>query len=393
MRLAALVLAAWPLVALADEPLLKSALDLSLEGLGPPRPDPSNRYAGSKEAAALGERLFFDKRFSSNGQVSCATCHVVALDYTDGKPLAQGVGTANRRTMPTAVAAYSPFLFWDGRKDSAWSQALGPLENPVEHGGTRALYARVVAMEYPEQYERAFGPLPDLSRVPKKAGPVEDGAARAAWGFMAPADREAVTRVFVNLGKAIAAYERTLLPKPSRFDRFVAEWKRSGKMPQDDLGPDERAGFAIFATKGQCTRCHNGPHFTNHEFHNTGVPARAGLPTDRGRYPAIAQVLADEFNCRSKWSDAKPGECKELDFLVQPSADHVRAYKVPTLRNVSKRAPYMHAGQFATLKDVLNHYNRAPAAPAGHTELKPLKLTAKELDQLEAFLRSLDDAS
>ena len=141
--------------------------------------------------------------------------------------------------------------------------------------------------------------------------------------------------------------------------------------------------------KANCTECHNGPLFTNNEFHNTGVPRRAGLPDDRGRLPAVAGVKADEFNCRSRWSDAQPEECQELDFLAPASAAQERAFKVPSLRNVAERAPYMHAGQFGTLAEVLEHYNRAPAAPAGRSELRPLRLSAAELRQLEAFLRTL----
>lgn len=94
-------------------------------------------------------------------------------------------------------------------------------------------------------------------------------------------------------------------------------------------------------------------------------------------------------NCRSRWSDAKPAQCAELEFLAPAAEPLERAFKVPSLRNVAERAPYMHAGQFATLAEVLEHYNRAPSAPAGHTELKPLGLSATELRQLEAFLRSL----
>ena len=98
-------------------------------------------------------------------------------------------------------------------------------------------------------------------------------------------------------------------------------------------------------------------------------------------------MLKDEFNCRSRWSDAR--ECPELEFLI--TGDHAlqRAYKVPSLRNVAERAPYMDAGQFATLAEALDHYNRAPSAPRGHTELKPLRLKAGERRQLEAFLHAL----
>jgi len=365
------------------------AVSLSIEGVGPLPPDPSNRWADDPAAADLGHRLFFDQRLSANGKVSCATCHDPAKEFQDGTPLAKGVGTTDRRTMPVAGTAHSPFLFWDGRKDSQWAQALGPLESAVEHGGSRAQYAHVIASHYRRDYERVFGSMPDLRGVPAAAGPVADPAARAAWERMPQAQRDAVTAVFVNVGKAIAAYERHIQYGSSRFDRFAAEWKRTGTQPREILGAEERAGFALFVGKANCTECHNGPLFTNNEFHNTGVPRRAGLPEDRGRLPAVAGVKSDEFNCRSRWSDARPEECRELDFLAPASAAQERAYKVPSLRNVAERSPYMHAGQFASLAEVLQHYNRAPTAPAGRSELRPLRLSATELRQLEAFLRTL----
>jgi cytochrome c peroxidase len=344
---------------------IHGAIELGLEALEPLPPDPSNRWADDPRAADLGHRLFFDARLSSNGRVSCATCHDPRKDFQDSMALGRGVGSTDRRTMPIAATAYSPFLFWDGRKDSQWGQALGPLESAVEHGGNRAQYAQVIAEHYRADYERVFGRLPDLR------------------------DRDGVTQVFVNIGKAIAAYERRIQYGPSRFDRFVAVWKDRGTLPKDVLSKDEIAGLALFVGKANCTQCHNGPLLTNNEFHNTGVPQRSGLPQDRGRFPAVAAVKSDEFNCRSRWSDAKPDECAELEFLAPASAPLERAFKVPSLRNVAERAPYMHAGQFATLAEVLEHYNRAPSAPAGHTELKPLGLSATELRQLEAFLRSL----
>ena len=344
---------------------MKSALELGLHALEPLPADPSNRWADDPRAADLGHRLFFDVRLSSNGRVSCASCHDPRKEFQDGTPLARRVGTTDRRTMPIASTAYSPFLFWDGRKDSQWAQALGPLESPVEHGGKRAEYAQVIAKHYDAEYEHVFGRLPDLR------------------------DPNGITQVFVNIGKAIAAYERRIQYGPSRFDRFIAEWKERGAPPKGVLSTDEVTGLTLFVGKANCTQCHNGPLLTNNEFHNTGVPKRSGLPKDRGRFSAVAAVKSDEFNCRSRWSDAKPDECAELEFLAPASEPLERAFKVPSLRNVAERAPYMHAGQFATLAEVLEHYNRAPAAPAGHTELKALRLSATELRQLEAFLRSL----
>jgi cytochrome c peroxidase len=295
--------------------------------------------------------------------------------------------------MPIAGTAYSPWLFWDGRKDSQWAQALGPLESPVEHGGSRTQYAHLIDQQYRAEYQAIFGPLPDLSdatRFPAQAGPVADRDAHAAWNDMAPADQDAVTRIYANMGKAIAAYERTIMPSPSRFDRYVEALLKSD-MPamRAALSPDEVAGLRLFVGKAQCINCHNGPLFTNNDFHNTGVPAAPGLSEDTGRAQGVRQVLTDEFNCLSPYSDAAPEDCGELRFAK--SDDHAleRQFKPPSLRNVAERAPYMHAGQFGTLREVLEHYNRAPAAPTGHSELKPLNLSEQELGQLEAFLRSL----
>jgi cytochrome c peroxidase len=360
---------------------------LSLAGLEPVPADRTNRVADDPRAAALGERLFFDTRLSSNGKVSCGTCHVPDKDFQDGVGLANGVGTTARRTMPIAGTSRAPFLFWDGRKDSQWSQALGPLESAVEHGGSRAQYAHVIAGHYRREYEAIFGRLPDLSGVPAAAGPVENAAAASAWKQLSDAQRDAVTGVFVNVGKAIAAYERRIEPAASRFDGYV-DAVTNGRDPGNILSKDEVAGLRLFTGKANCTQCHNGPLFTNSEFHNTGVPARPGLAADDGRFAGASSVLRDEFNCRSKWSDSRD-RCSELEYLVTGEHELERAFKVPSLRNVVERAPYMHAGQIASLADVLDHYNRAPAAPKGHSELKPLRLKKSELAQLEAFLRTL----
>lgn len=119
------------------------------------------------------------------------------------------------------------------------------------------------------------------------------------------------------------------------------------------------------------------------------MPAVAGLPEDRGRATGAPAVLADEFNCRSRWSDADPEQCQELAFLAPDGPELLRAYRTPSLRNAAERAPYMHAGQVATLEAVVAHYDRAPAAPAGESEVRPLRLSGRERRQLEAYLRAL----
>jgi cytochrome c peroxidase len=366
---------------------LEELRSMSLAGLEPLPRDPTNRVADDPRAADLGRRLFFDTRLSSNRLVACSTCHQPDRAFQDGVALATGVGTTARRTMPIAGVARSPFLFWDGRKDSLWAQALGPLESPVEHGGTRAQYAHVVADSYAREYEQIFGALPDLSQVPASAGPVADRGAASAWNALSSAQRDDVTRMFVNIGKAIAAYERRIEFGASRFDQYVAA-TTTGRPGPSILTDDEVAGLRLFIGRANCTQCHSGPLLTSNEFHNTGVPPRRQRAGDHGRLAGATAVLSDEFNCRSQWSDAR-ARCSELEFIVTGEHALDRAYKVPSLRNVAERAPYMDAGQLATLADVLDHYNRAPAAATGHSELRPLRLKPVELRQLEAFLRTL----
>lgn len=371
-----------------ERALLRS---LSLTSLGPLSPDPSNHVADDPGAAALGQALFFDTRLSGAGAVSCATCHDPEKAFQDGIPLARGVGTTARRTMPVAGTAHGAWFFWDGRADSQWAQALGPLENAVEHGGSRTQYAHEIARHYRTVYEAVFGPLPELGGLPDRAGPVADSAWRAAWGRIPPSRQEDISRVYANLGKAIAAYERRVAFAPTRFDRYVDD-ELAGRThtAASTLSDDEVAGLRLFIGQGSCVNCHNGPRLTDDHFHNTGVPLPAvALPYDSGRVVGVRQALAGEFACTSRYSDATADECAELQFAATEGEELVRAYKTPSLRGVADRAPYMHAGQIATLAAVVAHYDRAPAAPAGHSELRALRLSPRERAQIEAFLRTL----
>jgi cytochrome c peroxidase len=363
---------------------------MSLAALPPLPADPTNKHADDPAAAALGATLFFDQRMSIDGVVSCGTCHLIDKQFQDDLPRGKGIGTTDRRTMPLAGVAWGPWFFWDGRRDSLWAQALTPLEDRREHGGTRAFYAHFVAENFNERYQRIFGPLPDLSAVPKRAGPLGPDAEKAAWASMNPDQQDGVNRVFSNLGKAIAAFERSIVPEETRFDRF-AKALADGKEPEGDatFTAEEIAGLKLFIGKANCSTCHTGPRLTDDSFHNTGVPVVAGLPVDLGRETGAKEVAADPFNCLGKFSDAGPDACGELRFMVKDGPQLTRAYKPPSLRGAATRPPYMHSGQFATLEQVVDHYSRAPAAPSGQTELHPLMLSERERQQLIAFLKTL----
>ncbi len=378
---------------------------LSLKRLPPVPVDPSNAVERLPAAIELGRRLFADARFSANGAVSCASCHDPRKQFQDGLPVGRGVGTGSRRAMPIVGAGYSSWLFWDGRKDSLWAQALGPLEDAVEHGGTRTRYAHLLASNYRKEYESLFGAMPRLENLPRDAGPQGDVAEKAAWAVMDTGQREAVSRVFANMGKAIAAYEKSLRHEASLLDRYVDAVAAGSTADRGVLQPGEVRGLRLFIGKGQCVTCHNGPLFTDQQFHNTGVPPRDLARTDRGRADATTQVRGDEFNCLGPFSDAQPTQCQELRFMVDDDPTLVGAFKTPGLRGVAQRAPYMHAGQLATLEQLVRHYIAAPHAAVGHSELThrhaggaavpkhderaPIELTDAEVTDLMSLLGAL----
>ena len=362
----------------------KELSSLSLSSLPPLPKDPSNKYADDPRAKELGRKIFFDKRFSANGKVSCATCHDPETSFTDKLPLAKGMGTTTRRTMPLIGTAYLAWFFWDGRKDSLWSQAIGPIESSVEHGFTRSMCAHLITDLYKKEYEKVFGRLPKLDHksCPPKASPgTGNPAALRAWKAMKPEDRIAVNRIYANIGKAIAAYVRQILPAPAPFDRYVdAVVQNDGETARKLMDNDAVDGLKLFIGKAKCTGCHMGPLFTNSSFHDIGL----SNPKDEGRADGIDKVLSDEFNCLGDYSDAKPEECLELRFIDTNKVKYRGAFKTPTLRNVAERPPYMHAGQMKTLSEVLGFYRRSAS-----NELEHQDLSDQELAKIEAFLKTL----
>lgn len=374
---------------------IKAIEGLWIGRLGPLPPDPSNAVADNAEAARFGHALFFDVRLSANGGISCATCHQPIRQFADGLPKGVAIGMSKRNTPSIVGTAYNAWFYWDGRKDSQWSQALSPLEDPAEHGGNRMHFVRLILSDpdYRRRYESLFGSLPDFAdanRFPQAAAPDVSPQLDAAWQAMREADRKIVDRVFSNIGKAIAAYERLLLPGASPFDAYAETLITADSPAQSPPLDDEEAnGLRLFIGKARCTECHNGPLFSNAEFHNTGIFAFPGDLPDRGRSDGLRTALADPFNCLGEFSDDPDPYCAELRF-ARTGIELIGAVKTPSLRNLRNTGPFMHRGQVETLSDVINHYNDAPLAMIGHNEAEfPLGLSRRERQQLEAFLHTL----
>lgn len=278
--------------------------------------------APSPEKIALGRALFSDTQLSGNGRISCATCHNPELGYTDGVDVSRAGATGRplRRHSPSLWnLAWTPELFWDGRAPSLELQAAFPLSHPDEMASSPEAAAAKLANE--ESYRKRFA-----AAFPEK--PVVDAG---------------------NLLKALAAFERTLVSPPTRFDRWIAGDEKV-------LSEEEISGFKLFTGKAQCANCHSGFALTDHSFHDIGLPG-----DDKGRGP-IADVSAADY-----------------------------AFKTPSLRETVWTAPYMHNGSLATFEDVLRHYEDGGIRRPSRSRDMPrdLRLTDEERSQLVAFLETL----
>jgi cytochrome c peroxidase len=364
---------------------------LWLERLPPLPRDAGNAVADNPQAARFGQQLFFDTRLSGNGEVSCATCHQPERRFTDGLATARAIGESRRNTPSLVGVAYSPWLYWDGRKDSLWSQALAPLEDPAEHGGHRIRLAMLLQDDqlYRHEYHDLFGQWPEVKEIEPIGTDSSPADWAVTWQHLAIEDQQQIDTIFANLGKVLAAYERRLMPSPSRFDSYVSALVNKEPGAEDIFSSDERVGLRLFIGKAHCVECHNGPLFTNNEFHNTGLLPPSGFLPDEGRSQVIEQLRTDAFNCLGEFSDATADQCEELRYM-RSGPELLGAMRTPSLRNLAGTAPYMHKGQMRTLTEVLEHYNRAPLALIGHSEVQPLGLSNKQLKQLEAFLLTLD---
>lgn len=372
---------------------------LTLSPLAPPPTDTTNRVAESPVAAAFGQRLFFDTRLSGNGKIACATCHDAARGWSDGRTVAVGAATGTRNTPSLWNAAHNRWFFWDGRADSLWAQAVKPIEDGAEMNGDRLSVLHLIARDarLRRNYEGLFGALPaiDAQRFPPRGGPLaNDGARQANWWAMTSGDRDAVSAVLANVGKAIAAYVATIRTAPAPFDRFVTDL-RAGRMRSNALSAAAQRGLKTFIGKGKCVLCHSGPSFTNFEFHDTRAPPSAATSLDSGRLGGVARLMADEFGAAGPHSDDATGVRALQAHFVSDTSGLLGHFKTPGLRNVALTAPYMHAGQLQSLTEVVEHYSSlkdaSPPADPEHVEalIAPIGLDATEIADLVEFLESL----
>lgn len=304
-----------------EKPTLVKSL-LSQPGLEVPFPQDNPITA---EKIAFGKSLFFDKRLSHNNQISCASCHKPHQAFTDGLEKSRGVnGAVAMRNAPSLFnSSFFKSYMYDGEVKTLEEQVLVPIQDHLEMGSSMKEVLQKLSKD------------PEYKRLAKTV-------------FNRELDAYVITR-------AISTYERSLLSRNSKFDRY-----RAGE--KDALNPNERAGWLLFSRKLYCTKCHSGPDFTNYAVVSNGLYKDYG--TDQGRY--------------------------RINGLEKEKG----TFKVPGLRNVSLTAPYMHDGSMLTLKDVIMHYAKGGVSFSNKSNIiKPFRLNNLEISQLESFLRTLTDTS
>lgn len=375
----------------------------SMTPVAPVPEDTTNAVADDPNAAEFGRKLFFSAALSESGDFACATCHAPDLEFADGERLSTAAGTTGRHAPSVINTAYNRWQFWDGRCDSQWCQALGPIESEAEMDGTRMGVAKAVYGDagLRAEYEALFGPMTDFSdsRFPAQARPVAEDAGHPdaiAWAQLSTVDQGDVTGVYVNVGKAIAAYERLLVTGEGPLDAYIQGLLDGDDDYRDALSLEAERGLQLFVGDGLCHFCHFGPQLTNGEFHNVALGARDWLPTgDNGRFDGITAVKTTPFNARGAYSDDITGEAAQrVDFLAL-TIDAEGQFKTPGLRRVAHSGPYMHGGHLDDLSSVVEFYNLQDEEPEfGHLDetLQVLELNEEDEQALVVFLEEALEA-
>lgn len=334
-------------------------------------PDPSNRVSGQRAAIELGRALFFEPRLSGTGTIQCSTCHREARAWQDGRVTGAALGVVDRNTPSLLDVRTHRWFGWDGTNDNLWAQSIRPLFDPREMKASAAHVARLLRTdeELRGRYRQAFDAAPG-------------------------SDEEAV---LVDAGKALAAFQETLISGRTPFDDFRDAIARNDNDAAATYPIAAQRGLRLFIGRGKCNVCHFGPSFTNGEFADIGIPFFiAPGKVDPGRHGGIGKLKQSRFNLLGPYNDDPTRRTATGTRYVEAQHRNFGEFRVPSLRNVARTAPYMHNGRLPTLRDVIKRYSEIDLDRLhadGERILKPLHLKENEIDDMVAFLESLTPKS
>lgn len=332
--------------------------------------DPGNHVSGNAAAIDLGRRLFSDSALSRSGYIGCVTCHQPDRALTDLRPRAHGMADVDRNTPTIANLRLQRWYGWGGTSDSLWMASIRPLLDARELDTDAAFIARRFSLneDLSCRYRKVFGHAPD----------------------------HADDALLVNVGKALAAFQETLVTQRTAFDAFRDALERNDRAATAQYPAAAQRGLKTFVGKGNCFVCHSGPNFSNGEFHDTGITFFvAPGKVDAGRHEGIRALRDSRFNLLGRFNDDASGKNSVATRHVVLEHRHWGEFRTPSLRNVAVTPPYMHNGSLPTLRDVIRHYSELDESRLhadGERILRRLSLSVQEIDDLVAFLETLTDA-
>ena len=357
----------------ADVLLTEDEIEQTLSfGPWPPsfQSDPSNRFSKDATAIKLGQALFNDPVLSVDGAFSCASCHDPDQAFTTPEARALGRDLLNRNTPSLRNLAGLRWYGWGGKSDNLWAASLHPIieEQEMAHSA-ESLKIVISESTYIDDFEAIFGHLQDQSPE----------------------------LFLVNTAKALSAYLETLATDRTIFDDFRDALERRDIAAAKEYPEAAQRGLQLFLGRGKCVFCHNGPRFSNNEFHDAGVPYFLNeTEVDQGRFGGLNILLSSPYTLDGDWNDDPEKKGAWAVRNVRRSHSDFGTFRTPSLRGVAETAPYMHDGSLDDLKSVIRHYSKIDTERLhadGEAILSELNLSEQEIADLVAFLVTLSKDS
>ncbi|WP_170560646.1 cytochrome-c peroxidase [Ruegeria atlantica] len=328
--------------------------------------DPSNRVSNNARAIALGEALFNDPVLSVDGAFSCASCHDPEQAFTTPEARALGRVLLDRNTPSLQNLAGLRWYGWGGKSDNLWAASLHPIieEQEMAHNAD-SLKTAISESTYIDEFEVLFGDIQ-----------VQDSEL-----------------VLVNIAKTLSAYLETLATDQTQFDAFRDALENQDLAAAVSYPEAAQRGLQLFIGRGNCVLCHNGPRFSNNEFHDAGVPYFLNeTEVDEGRFGGLNFLLSSPYTLDGNWNDDPNRQGAWAVRNVRRNHSDFGTFRTPSLRGVSETAPYMHNGSLSDLNAVIRHYSKIDTERLhadGEAILSELNLSEQEIADLVAFLVTL----